>query len=161
MVRRPSMNIKIYRKRCRIRTAISTGADRRTESTGCTFYFTWVKNRFELHHKIHIKDAALVEAVRLSSHYLADRFLPDKAIDLVDEAAAMVKMNIDSHPEAIDQLERSIRQLEIEKVALQQEKENEPAQKRLQSLELELAKEKVSLTDLKNSGRKKKLRLKR
>ncbi|QQR53803.1 AAA family ATPase [bacterium] len=108
-----------------------------------------LKNRFELHHKIHIKDAALVEAVRLSSHYLADRFLPDKAIDLVDEAAAMVKMNIDSHPEAIDQLERSIRQLEIEKVALQQEKENEPAQKRLQSLELELAKEKVSLTDLK------------
>lgn len=108
-----------------------------------------LKNRFELHHKIHIKDAALVEAVRLSSHYLADRFLPDKAIDLVDEAAAMVKMNIDSHPEAIDQLERSIRQLEIEKVALQQEKENETAQKRLQSLEQELAKEKVNLSDLK------------
>ena len=83
-----------------------------------------LKERYELHHGIRITDQALVDAVLLSAKYIPDRFLPDKAIDLVDEAAAMVKMSIDSHPEAIDKLDRKIRQLEIEKVALAKEKDS-------------------------------------
>ncbi|MFA6066366.1 MAG: AAA family ATPase [Candidatus Babeliaceae bacterium] len=97
-----------------------------------------LKERYELHHGIRIKDQALVDAVILSSKNIGDRFLPDKAIDLVDEAAAMVKMSIDSQPEEIDQLERKIRQLEIEKVALSKEK-NGTAHVRLQELEKELS----------------------
>jgi ATP-dependent Clp protease ATP-binding subunit ClpB len=98
-----------------------------------------LKERYERHHGIHIKDQALVDAVKLSDKNISDRFLPDKAIDLVDEAAAMVKMSIDSHPELIDKLERSIRQLEIEKVALQKEKGDGKAKERLEKLEKELA----------------------
>jgi ATP-dependent Clp protease ATP-binding subunit ClpB len=97
-----------------------------------------LKERYELHHGIHIKDQALVDAVNLSSKYIPDRFLPDKAIDLVDEAAAMVKMSIDSHPESLDKLDRTIRQLEIEKVALLKEKDDPIAKKRLEELEKEL-----------------------
>ncbi|MEX0940312.1 MAG: AAA family ATPase [Candidatus Babeliales bacterium] len=96
-----------------------------------------LKERYELHHGIHIKDQALVDAVFLSSKHIPDRFLPDKAIDLIDEAAASVRMSIDSQPAEIDQLERKIRQLEIEKVALQKEKD-EASQKRLTELEKEL-----------------------
>lgn len=98
-----------------------------------------LKDRFELHHGISIKDQALVDAVNLSVRYIADRFLPDKAIDLIDEAAAMVKMSIDSQPEMIDQLARKIRQLEIEKVAIAKEKDDPAAKTRLQELEKELA----------------------
>ena len=97
-----------------------------------------LKERFELHHGIRIKDQALIDAVKLSEKNIADRFLPDKAIDLVDEAAAMVKMTIDSQPEALDRLERQVRQLEIEKVALSKEKD-EASKKRLDTLEQELA----------------------
>jgi ATP-dependent Clp protease ATP-binding subunit ClpB len=98
-----------------------------------------LKERYELHHGIRIKDQALVDAVLLSARNIPERFLPDKAIDLVDEAAAMVKMSIESQPEAIDQLDRRIRQLEIEKVALLKEKSDESV-KRLTDLESELAK---------------------
>ncbi|MBA2307687.1 AAA family ATPase, partial [Candidatus Dependentiae bacterium] len=98
-----------------------------------------LKEKYELHHGIRIKDQALVDAVLLSSKNIPDRFLPDKAIDLIDEAAAMVKMSIDSQPEELDQLERRIRQLEIEKVALSKEKDNELSKKRLYELEAELA----------------------
>ncbi|RTL05870.1 AAA family ATPase [Candidatus Dependentiae bacterium] len=108
-----------------------------------------LKQRFELHHKIHIKDSALVDAVKLSAQHITERFLPDKAIDLIDEAAAMVKMNIDSQPEIVDQIERLIRQLEIEKVALNQEKDNANASKRLQELDLELTTKKEELEQLK------------
>lgn len=97
-----------------------------------------LREKYELHHGIRIKDQALVDAVLLSDKNIADRFLPDKAIDLVDEAAAMVKMSIDSQPEVVDKLERKIRQLEIERVALK--KENGGAVKsRLADLEKELA----------------------
>ena len=108
-----------------------------------------LKERYELHHGIHIKDQALVDAVNLSSKYIPDRFLPDKAIDLIDEAAAMVKMSIDSHPESLDKLDRTIRQLEIEKVALLKEKDDPVAKKRLEELEKELEtlkKEQAKLT---------------
>lgn len=98
-----------------------------------------LKDRYELYHGIRIKDQALVNAVMLSAKNIPDRFLPDKAIDLVDEAAAAIKMSIDSHPEEIDKLDRTIRQLEIEKVALAKEKEDPVAQKRLADLETELA----------------------
>ena len=98
-----------------------------------------LKDRYELHHGIRITDQALVDAVLLSSKHISDRFLPDKAIDLVDEAAAAVKMSIDSHPEAIDKLDRKIRQLEIEKVALAKEKEHPASQSRMKELEKELA----------------------
>jgi len=98
-----------------------------------------LKDRYELHHGIRIKDQALVNAARLSDAYITDRFLPDKAIDLVDEAASMVKMVIESKPEALDKLDRKIRQLEIEKVALTKEKEDEASKYRLAELEKELA----------------------
>ncbi|MFH1253915.1 MAG: AAA family ATPase [bacterium] len=102
-----------------------------------------LKERYELHHGIRIKDAALVKAVQLSSRMISDRFLPDKAIDLIDEAASMVKMAIDSKPEEIDQLDRRIRQLEIEKVALSKEKD-ENSKARLKELEKELSEIKES-----------------
>lgn len=97
-----------------------------------------LKERYELHHGIRIKDQALVNAAQLSAKHIPDRFLPDKAIDLIDEAAAMVKMSIDSQPDELDKLGRMIRQLEIEKVALTKEKD-EIAHKRLKELEQELA----------------------
>ncbi|HBR70510.1 TPA: hypothetical protein DIC20_03670 [Candidatus Dependentiae bacterium] len=98
-----------------------------------------LKERYELHHGIRIKDQALVNAAKLSAKYITDRFLPDKAIDLIDEAASMLKMAIDSKPEEIDQLDRKIRQLEIEKVALNKEKDVPASQTRLKALEKELA----------------------
>lgn len=98
-----------------------------------------LKERYELHHGIRIKDDALVKAVQLSAKYIPDRFLPDKAIDLIDEAASMVKMSIDSKPESIDKLERKIKQLEIEKVALAKEKDDKAAKERLEILNKELA----------------------
>jgi len=97
-----------------------------------------LKEKYELHHGIKITDQALVQAAILSAKNIPDRFLPDKAIDLVDEAASMVKMAIDSKPEELDKLERKIRQLEIEKLALVKEKDNPVSQERLKILEKEL-----------------------
>jgi ATP-dependent Clp protease ATP-binding subunit ClpB len=97
-----------------------------------------LKERYEVHHGIRILDSAIVAAATLSHRYITDRFLPDKAIDLVDEAASRLKMEIDSMPQEIDQVERRIMQLEIERQALK--KERDPAsQKRLSELELELS----------------------
>ncbi|MFH1461795.1 MAG: AAA family ATPase [bacterium] len=97
-----------------------------------------IKEKYELHHGIRIKDAALVKAAELAATMIPDRFLPDKAIDLVDEAASLVKMTIDSRPEEIDKLERQIRTLEIEKVALSKEKDDD-SKKRLQEIKKDLA----------------------
>ncbi len=97
-----------------------------------------LKEKYELHHGIRIKDQALVDAVLLSAKNIPERFLPDKAIDLVDEAAAVVRMAIDSQPEELDKIERKIRQFEIEKVALSKETINEQSKKRLAELEKEL-----------------------
>jgi ATP-dependent Clp protease ATP-binding subunit ClpB len=120
-----------------------------------------LKERYELHHGIHIKDQALVDAVLLSSKYIADRFLPDKAIDLVDEAASMVKMSIDSQPESIDKLDRTIRQLEIEKVALTKEKDDPVAKQRLKELEKELANLKEELQKIRSQWQAEKAPLER
>jgi len=108
-----------------------------------------LKEKYELHHGIRIKDQALVDAVLLSAKYIPDRFLPDKAIDLMDEAASLVKMSIESQPEVIDQLNRKIRQLEIEKVALKKEK-SEEVKIRLDNLERELSELKVQHATLYN-----------
>jgi ATP-dependent Clp protease ATP-binding subunit ClpB len=97
-----------------------------------------LKERYEVHHGIRIQDAALVAAAVLSNRYITDRFLPDKAIDLVDEAASRMKMEIDSMPHEIDQVERRVMQLEIERQALKKERDA-GSQKRLEELELELA----------------------
>ena len=80
-----------------------------------------LKERYEVHHKVRIKDEAIIAAAELSNRYISDRFLPDKAIDLIDEAAARLRMEIDSVPEELDELERRIRQLEIEREAISRE----------------------------------------
>jgi len=120
-----------------------------------------LKERYELHHGIDIKDQALVDAVLLSAKYISDRFLPDKAIDLVDEAAARVKMAIDSQPEAIDKLERRIRQLEIEKVAIEKEKDGSKSKEHLKDLEKELAELKEQYQKLINQWKSEKAPIER
>src|SRR5438876_4605279 len=97
-----------------------------------------LRERYELHHGVKIKDAALVAAAVLSNRYISDRFLPDKAIDLVDEAASKLRMEIDSMPAELDELARRIMQLEIEREALRKEKDK-ASKERLAKLEKELA----------------------
>lgn len=97
-----------------------------------------LKERYEVHHGVRIRDSALVAAAVLSHRYITDRYLPDKAIDLVDEAAAKLRMEIDSMPTEIDEIERRIRQLEIEKAALLKETDEE-AKERLSKLEAQIA----------------------
>jgi ATP-dependent Clp protease ATP-binding subunit ClpB len=97
-----------------------------------------LKERYELHHKVRIQDAALVDAARLSHRYIADRFLPDKAIDLVDEAASRLRIEIDSMPTEVDELRRRILQLEVERQGLQRE-QDEGSRARLAATEKELA----------------------
>ena len=97
-----------------------------------------LKERYEVHHGVRIADSALVAAAVLSSRYIADRFLPDKAIDLVDESAARLKMEITSKPEEIDEIDRKILQLEMEKLSLGRESDS-ASQERLQRIERELA----------------------
>ena len=84
-----------------------------------------LKERYENHHKVRIKDEAIISAVELSSRYISDRFLPDKAIDLIDEAAARLRLQMNSVPEDLDKLERSIKQLEIEREAIKRENDTE------------------------------------
>ena len=97
-----------------------------------------LKERYEIHHGIRIQDSAIVAAATLSNRYITDRFLPDKAIDLVDEAASRLKMEIDSLPAPIDTVERKLTQLEIEREALKKEKDD-ASKKRLADLEQELS----------------------
>ena len=97
-----------------------------------------LKERFEIHHGVKISDAALIACATLSDRYISDRFLPDKAIDLMDEAAAKIRMEIDSMPVELDEISRKIMQLEIEKQALSKE-DDKASLKRLESLEGELA----------------------
>jgi ATP-dependent Clp protease ATP-binding subunit ClpB len=97
-----------------------------------------LKERYEVHHGVRITDAAIVAAATLSDRYIADRFLPDKAIDLIDEAASRLKIEIDSMPTEIDEVERRIQQLEIEREALKKEKD-EASKERREVIEAELA----------------------
>ena len=107
-----------------------------------------LKERFESYHGVKITDGAIVAAVTLSDRYITNRFLPDKAIDLIDEACAATKVEIESMPAELDEVERKIRQLTIEKVALQKEKD-EPSKKKLADLEIELVSENEKGTALK------------
>ena len=93
-----------------------------------------LKEKYEGHHGVRIADSALVAAVKLSNRYITDRFLPDKAIDLIDEAAARVRIEISSKPDALDEVDRKLQQLKIEQQALKKEKDEE-SQRRLQELE--------------------------
>ena len=97
-----------------------------------------LKEKYEVHHGVRIKDSAIVAAATLSNRYITDRFLPDKAIDLIDEAASRLRIEIDSLPQEIDQLEREILQLEIERQALQRE-EDERSMARLHEIEQRIA----------------------
>jgi ATP-dependent Clp protease ATP-binding subunit ClpB len=97
-----------------------------------------LKERYEVHHGVRITDSAVVAAATLSERYIADRFLPDKAIDLIDEAASRLKIEIDSMPTEIDEVERRVQQLEIEREALRKESD-EASKARLEALEAELA----------------------
>ena len=107
-----------------------------------------LKERYEVHHGVRIKDAALVAAAKLSNRYIADRFLPDKAIDLVDESAARLRTEIDSLPAELDEVSRKVLQLEIEREALRKE-QDQASQARLATLELELNEKQRDLNALK------------
>ncbi len=102
-----------------------------------------IKEKYENHHKVQITDGAIISAVELSQRYITDRFLPDKAIDLIDEAAAKLRMEINSKPEALDEIERKIMQLEIEREAIKRENDA----KKIAKIKEELA----NLTEEKNS----------
>jgi ATP-dependent Clp protease ATP-binding subunit ClpB len=106
-----------------------------------------LKDRFELHHGVKIHDHALVSAATLSHRYITERFLPDKAIDLVDEASAMIRTELDSLPTEVDQAQRRVMQLEIEEAALKKEKDKASLD-RLQALQKELTTEKEKLHTL-------------
>ena len=98
-----------------------------------------IKERYEIHHGIRITDAAIVAAVELSQRYITERFLPDKAIDLIDEAASRLRLDIDSLPADLDEVERKISQLEIESHALAKEKDNEESHQRYLKIQQDLA----------------------
>ncbi|ORA60541.1 ATP-dependent chaperone ClpB [Mycobacteroides franklinii] len=106
-----------------------------------------IKERYEIHHGVRITDSALVAAATLSDRYITSRFLPDKAIDLVDEAASRLRMEIDSRPVEIDEVERVVRRLEIEEMALSKE-DDEASKQRLVKLREELADKKERLAEL-------------
>ena len=106
-----------------------------------------LKEKYELHHGVEITDPAIIAAAELSDRYVTDRFLPDKAIDLIDEAAARIKMEIDSKPEVMDKLERRLIQLKIEREAVKKEKD-EASKKRMQLIEDEIKKLEREYTDL-------------
>ncbi|MEE1131946.1 MAG: AAA family ATPase [Caryophanon sp.] len=108
-----------------------------------------LKERFELHHGVRIHDRAIVAAAQLSDRYITERFLPDKAIDLIDEACAMIRTEIDSMPQELDAVTRRIMQLEIEEQALKKEKDD-ASKKRLEKLRDELAKLKQSSEGMRN-----------
>jgi len=109
-----------------------------------------LKERYETHHGVVIKDSALVVSAQLADRYITARFQPDKSIDLIDEACASIRVQLDSQPEEIDKLERRKLQLDIEATALQKEKEkDELSEKRLQTVNEELSKIKEHLQPLK------------
>ena len=114
-----------------------------------------LKERFEVHHGVNIKDRALIAAANLSNRYITDRFLPDKAIDLIDEACATIKVQMDSVPTELDTLTRKIMRLEIEKQALKKEKD-ELSKKRVEEIDIDLAKLKEDESRLRNDWEREK-----
>ncbi|QFT53493.1 ATP-dependent chaperone ClpB [Microbulbifer sp. THAF38] len=107
-----------------------------------------LKERYEVHHGVDITDSAIIAATKLSQRYITDRQLPDKAIDLIDEAASRIRMEIDSKPESMDKLERRLIQLKIEREAVKKDKDDEATQKRLAKLEEEIHQLEKEYSDL-------------
>lgn len=117
-----------------------------------------LKEKYEIHHGVHIQDSALVAAAQLSNRYIADRFLPDKAIDLIDEAASKIRIEIDSMPTEIDEKARALTQKEVEREALK--KESDPASKRrLAEIEKDIESEKTEVAKLKSQWEKEKAKI--
>src|SRR6478672_6714791 len=106
-----------------------------------------LQEKYEVHHKVEITDPAIVAAAELSHRYITDRFLPDKAIDLIDEAASKIKIEMDSKPEVMDRLDRRMIQLQIEREAVRREKD-EASQKRLGLIEDEITRLQKEIADL-------------
>ena len=119
-----------------------------------------LKERFELHHHVRITDSALVDAATLSDRYISDRFLPDKAIDLIDEACAMIRTEMDSMPEELDTLNRRVMQLEIEETALSKEKDT-ASKNRLEDLKKELTETKEKANVIQHQWEKEKIEVNR
>lgn len=111
-----------------------------------------LKERYETHHKVRIKDDAIIAAVTLSNRYITDRFLPDKAIDLIDEAAAKLRLEVDSKPEEIDTLDRQIKQLEIEREAIKRDRRGSGPDETMQAVEAKLGEIEKQLSDLKQQS---------
>ena len=136
-----------HREGPRAGAPVPAGPRRRAEVEDTVGILRGLKERYEVHHGVRITDAALVAAATLSDRYITARFLPDKAIDLVDEAASRLRMEIDSRPVEIDTVERAVRRLEIEEMAL--EKESDAASRdRLTALRAELAEKREELSAL-------------
>ncbi len=114
-----------------------------------------LKERYEVHHGVRIQDSALIAAATLSHRYIADRFLPDKAIDLIDEAASKLRIEIDSLPQEIDEVDRRVMQLEIELTSLRKEKDEASAQRR-EAIESELTELKARSAEMKEQWQKEK-----
>jgi ATP-dependent Clp protease ATP-binding subunit ClpB len=114
-----------------------------------------LKERYEVHHGVHIMDSAIVAAATLSHRYISDRFLPDKAIDLIDEAASRLRMEIDSLPAEIDEIQRKLMQMEIEREALKKEKDS-ASKERLEKLRKEIEQLKAQCEDMKKHWHKEK-----
>ena len=117
-----------------------------------------IKDRFEKYHNVRIRDEALVNAVVLSSRYIQDRFLPDKAIDLLDEACARIRTEMDSCPQELDEISRHVRRLEIEEIALKKERDD-ASMKRLSELQMELKDLKAKAEGMNNQWKKEKAAL--
>lgn len=117
-----------------------------------------LQEKYEIHHNVEITDPAIVAAAELSQRYITDRFLPDKAIDLIDEAASRVKIEIDSKPEVLDKLERRLIQLKIEKEAVRKEKD-EASKKRLKSIEHDIKESEREFNDLEEVWKSEKILL--
>ncbi len=111
-----------------------------------------LKERYETHHKVRIKDDAIIAAVTLSNRYITDRFLPDKAIDLIDEAAAKLRLEVDSKPEEIDTLDRQIKQLEIEREAIKRDRRGSGPDETMQAVDAKLGEIEKQLSELKQQS---------
>ncbi|QIL91520.1 ATP-dependent chaperone ClpB [Microbulbifer sp. SH-1] len=118
-----------------------------------------LKERYEVHHGVDITDSAIIAATKLSQRYITDRQLPDKAIDLIDEAASRIRMEIDSKPEEMDKLERRLIQLKIEREAVKKDKDDEAAKKRLHKLEDDIDKIEKEYADLEEIWKAEKAKL--
>ena len=116
-----------------------------------------IKDKYETHHGVRITDSALVAAATLSNRYITDRFLPDKAIDLIDEAASRLRMQVDSKPEELDAIDRDLMRLKIEREALRKE-DDAASRDRLQKLEQELADLEERSGEMTRAGRRRRAR---